>query len=180
VSRSLLVRTLLALALASSLAGCGDDSSHARTARHAATKTTTTAAPEPTKVPDAVAPGELAPIVITSPAPFTTLVGTLPLAGTATTHEGTLAWAILGADLKPLVQGHMQATCGAPCRGRFSARISLAKVPLGSWELHVWTPNTSDTGAARLHDTLVPITVSDRIVPGAPAPGATPPGGPPQ
>lgn len=142
--------------------------------------TTPAEEPEPTPAPTPVPEGELPPIRIESPKPFQTLVGSFVLGGTAQVPEGELAWALLGADLRPLRRGRLSATCGAPCRGRFSTRISLARVPIGSWELHVWSPSGSDDGPARLHDTMVPVTVSDRHVPGAPAPGAPPPGGAPR
>jgi hypothetical protein len=166
------------------LAGCGsgDDgstsTSEPKQVTTETTDTTTEAEPEPTKVPEPVPDGEVAPIVITTPRPFSTAVGTLLLAGQATVFEGALHWAILGSDLKPMVEGHMQASCGAPCRGRYRVRIPLAKVPLGSYELHVWAPDASGR-TERQHDTMVPVTISDQQVEGAPEPGSVPPGGPP-
>lgn len=135
---------------------------------------------EPTAMPEPVPAGEQPPILVTAPAPFEQLVGSFILRGSAQVHEGALVWAILDARLRPMATGRMSATCGAPCRGRFSTRISLANVPIGSWELHVWSPNVADEGPERLHDTMVPVTVSDRKTPGAPQPGTVPPGGPPQ
>lgn len=133
---------------------------------------------EATSVPDPTPEGELPPIQVTSPAAFANVHRSFVLAGSAMVHEGTLAWAILDADLRPMVRGTTTTTCGAPCRGRFRARVSLARVPVGSWELHVWSPNVADEGPARLHDTMVPISVTDRPV-DAPAPDAIPPGGVP-
>jgi hypothetical protein len=74
----------------------------------------------------------------------------------------------------------MTASCGAPCRGKYRVRIPVAKVPVGSWELHVWSPNVADDGPARLHDTMVPVTIARTHTPGQPDPGAEPPGGAPQ
>lgn len=136
--------------------------------------------PKPTPAPDPVPEGELPPVQLTAPAPFQELVGSFILQGTAQVHEGAIAWAILDAKLRPMVTGRAQASCGAPCRGKFRIRIPLKGVPLGSWELHAWSPNVADEGAERLHDTMVPITVTDRRTPGAPAPGTIPPGGVPQ
>jgi hypothetical protein len=182
---------LLAL-LALLAAGCGDadaDDSSSKDAKRDAAKTTTTDSDEPaaddeqgeaTKLPEPVPAGEQPPIVISSPDPFAQLVGSFILQGEASVHEGALTWAILDAKLKPMVTGHITATCGAPCRGRFRMRISLRNVPIGSWELHVWSPNVADSGPARLHDTMVPVSVSDQRTPGQPDPNAAPPGGPPQ
>lgn len=121
---------------------------------------------------------QLPPIQVTSPKAFENVHGSLLLAGTAQVHEGALAWAILDAQLRPMARGRMSATCGAPCRGRFRTSVPLRRVPPGSWELHVWSPNTADDGPRRLHDTMVPISVTDRPV-DAPAPDAPPPGGVP-
>lgn len=134
----------------------------------------------PTPLPEPVPEGELPPIVVRSPRAFEEVVGSFRLAGTAQVHEGTLAWAILDAKLQPMVQGTTTASCGAPCRGAYAVTISLMKVPIGSWELHVWSPNVADEGPRRLHDTMVPITVASKRTPGAPAPGAEPPGGAPR
>lgn len=136
-------------------------------------------APSPAPLPD---PRGALPIAITTPAPFTNVIrrtGAL-LTGSATVTEGSLMWAILGSDLRPLAQGRMQATCGAPCSGTFRVRVATATVPIGSYELHVWSPNAADEGPARLHDTLVPITIVEQETKGAPAPDAFPPGGVPQ
>ncbi|MEO6866751.1 MAG: Gmad2 immunoglobulin-like domain-containing protein [Gaiellales bacterium] len=132
--------------------------------------------------PDADAPpaGELPRIEVTSPKSFATLVGAMKLAGKAQAFEATINWAIMDHNEKPLKKGFITASCGAPCRGDFSERISLKGVPLGSWELRVWEPNASDEGPARLHEVMVPITISDQRIPGAPEPDAMPPGGVPE
>lgn len=184
---------LLACAVALALAGCGgsDDDGNDRntSAKQEAPGATDTGdqgeeveddAGEPTPLPDPVPEGELPPIQVTSPKAFEEVVGSFTLAGSAQVHEGALSWAILDAKLTPMVQGRMTASCGAPCRGKFSIPISLIKVPIGSWELHVWSPNVADEGPKRLHDTMVPITVATKRTPGAPAPGSEPPGGAPQ
>jgi hypothetical protein len=177
-------------------AGCGgsdDDSSKddSRDASTTKTKTDTSTnsdveaadegeVGEPTAVPEPVPEGEQAPIVVTKPAPFEQLVGSFVLSGSASVFEGALTWAILDARLKPMVTGNITASCGAPCRGTFRTRISLAKVPVGSWELHVWAPNASGQGNPRQHDAMVPVSVATQRTPGAPDPGTMPPGGAPQ
>ena len=135
---------------------------------------------EPTAMPEPVPEGEQPPIVISKPTPFEQVVGSFVLSGSASVFEGALTWAILDARLKPMVTGNITASCGAPCRGTYRTRISLAKVPVGSWELHVWGPNASGQGNPRLHDTMVPVSVATERTPGAPDPGAAPPGGAPQ
>lgn len=107
------------------------------------------------------------------------LVRAMVLSGSASVPEGDLAWELRGADGSPLASGVTVARCGAPCRGRFRAPVSLASVPLGSWELRVWAPNTDEDGG-RLHEVMVPVTVAAQRVPGAPDPDAPPPGMPPQ
>ncbi|MCW2921092.1 MAG: Immunoglobulin-like domain of bacterial spore germination [Thermoleophilia bacterium] len=179
-------------ALASLLAtGCGssDDDGSKGSTKTSTTDTTTTDTTEttttdddhgdPTELPDPVPEGELPPIQVTSPTSLAYVSGSFVLAGSAQVTEGALQWAILDADLKPMTQGRMTASCGAPCRGKFRARIPLAKVPVGSWELHVWTPPVADDDPPRVHDTMTPITVTAKPVTGAPDPGATPPGGVP-
>lgn len=125
---------------------------------------------------------DLPPIQITTPASFATVSKSMVLAGTASVSEGTVAWAIYDASQKAMVSGTTTATCGAPCRGKFRVAISLAKVPLGSWELHAWSPNMADGSEGEdphLHDTLVPITVAAKLDPDAPAADEPPPGGVP-
>lgn len=163
-------------------AGCGDGDEGRRAQDRSTERTETeTGQPKesPTAAPEPLPEGELPPIRVESPAAFETLVGSFVLSGTAKVHEGTLAWAILDAKLEPMVRGTTTASCGAPCRGRFRTRVSLRGVPVGSWELHVWSPNVSDEGPERLHDTMVPISVAKHRVEGAPEPGEEPPGGPP-
>ncbi len=187
---SLLTALLLLTVAALLAAGCGSDDgddSPKRSAKTTATTTTDEDDPdspddepgEPTKVPDPVPEGELPPIQVTSPEALGYVTGSFVLAGTAQVFEGALQWAILDANLKPMTQGRMTASCGAPCRGKFRARIPLAKVPVGSWELHVWAPPVADDDPPRVHDTMTPITVTAEPVEGAPEPGAIPPGGVP-
>ncbi len=109
-------------------------------------------------------------IQVRSPAPLSYVSGAFVLAGTAQVFEGDLRWAILDSSLEPMVQGRMTASCGAPCRGTFRARIPLRGVELGSWELHVWAPPVDDDDPARMHDTMVPITVTDQPVESVPLP----------
>lgn len=178
-----LLRCAALLALLLLAAGCGgsDDDSSSDDARAVTTATTPAKEPEPAPDPqDEPAAGELAPIVVTSPKHFATVVGTMRLAGTAQVHEGTINWAIHDEQGSPLRRGHLTASCGAPCRGDFSGRISLKGVPLGSWELHVWEPNVADDGPERLNEVMLPITVSDQRIEGAPEPDAHPPGGAPE
>lgn len=189
MSRTSLTALLAALALALLVAGCGsddgDDDTPSKSTKTTKTTTTTTtdADPDdpgdPTELPDPVPDGELPPIQVTSPTSLAYVSGSFVLAGSAQVFEGALQWAILDARLKPMVQGRMTATCGAPCRGKFRTRIALAKVPVGSWELHVWAPPVADDDPARVHDTMTPITVTAQPVDGSPDPGATPPGGVP-
>lgn len=184
--RSLLLALAL-LALASLLAaGCGsdDDPKQRSTKQTKTTKTTTTTTTDddegdPTELPDPVPEGELPPIQVTSPTSLAYVSRSFVLAGTAQVFEGALQWAILDAKLKPMVQGRMTASCGAPCRGKFRTRIALTKVPVGSWELHVWAPPVADDDPPRPHDTMTPITVTAEPVEGAPDPGDVPPGGVP-
>lgn len=187
---------LALLALAALLAaGCGGsdgtaadgdrrDASPAETEDDTATHSDVEAADEgeegePTAMPEPVPEGEQPPIVISRPMPFEQLVGSFVLRGSATVFEGALVWAILDARLRPMATGPITASCGAPCRGTFRTRISVAKVPVGSWELHVWAPDASGR-SERQHDTMVPVSVARQRTPGAPGPGAVPPGGPPQ
>jgi hypothetical protein len=94
--------------------------------------------------------------------------------------EGAVAWQILDASDEPLASGTAQASCGAPCRGRFSTRIDVSKVEPGSWELHVFQPPVSGKEPPRLHDFIVPITITTGpIDPDDPGPDAPPPGGAP-
>lgn len=118
-------------------------------------------------------------ITITAPKAFETLVGTMVLQGRARVAEGALAWTIQSGQPRPLASGRMTATCGAPCRGTYRTPIPLGRVPAGSYELHVFAPNAGE-GPARLHETMVPITIATERIPGAPPPDAAPPGGLPQ
>ncbi|MCW2925042.1 MAG: hypothetical protein JWM98_2446 [Thermoleophilia bacterium] len=140
--------------------------------------TTPAPAPSPGPVPDA---DGTVPVVIVTPTPFTSVVRSagVVLTGTAKVPKPQLAWAILGSDLKPLAQGTMRASCTARCVGHYRVRLATGRVPVGSWELHVWQPDPAG-GSERLHDTLVPITVVERATPGAPPADAFPPGGAPQ
>jgi len=184
-----LLRLLLILgALVLLVAGCGSDDgggdgdSSSDQARDASTSTTTTAEDEPaepTGVPEPVPEGELPPIVVTSPQPLGYVSGAFVLTGSAQVTEGALRWAILDAKLKPMATGAFDASCGAPCRGTFRTRVPLRDVAIGSWELHVWTPPVADDDPQRVHDTMVPITVTAEPVQGTPPPGAEPPGGVP-
>lgn len=179
--------TALALALLAALllAGCGgsnDETSGADGGDPPAATTTTSSSDDgrdPTTTdPEPDAPTE-PPITITSPKPFASVHGTLRLTGTTLAHEGDLRWAILDASLEPMRSGSMTASCGAPCRGRFATTIPLASVPVGSWELHVWQPPVADEDPERVHDTMVPITITEFPVDDQPAVDAPPPGGAP-
>lgn len=152
----------------------GDDDDHAKDEDGHADD-----AGDPTEVPDAYPDGSQPPIHVETPTPLSYVSGSFVLSGTAQVFEGALQWAILDARLKPMVQGRMTASCGAPCRGKFRVRIPLAKVAIGSWELHVWAPPVADDDPDRVHDTMVPITVTDEPVQGAPDAGDIPPGGVP-
>jgi hypothetical protein len=189
VHAALLVLAMLVIA---GCGGSGDDGAKDSDARDAKTTSTSDEHDEgdgeehpdedepgdPTEVPDPVPEGELPPIQVRSPEPLSYVSRSFILAGSAQVFEGDLRWAILDANLKPMAQGRMTASCGAPCRGNFRTRIPLAGVQVGSWELHVWQPPVADGDPARVHDTMVPITVTAEPV-DAPDPGATPPGGVP-
>lgn len=134
---------------------------------------------DPTPVPDPVPDGTLPPIQVTSPAPLAYVNDSFLLTGSAQVFEGTLRWQILDEQLRPQRQGTITATCGAPCRGTFRSRIPLRGVQVGSWELHVFAPPVADDDPPRVHDVMVPITVTDEPVAGAPDADAQPPGGVP-
>lgn len=179
---------LLVLALMMVLGGCGNDEDPAtngtNTSADAGDVTTTgrddaTDPAQPTPLPEPTPEGELPPIQVTSPAQFANLYRSFVLAGTASVFEGTLRWAILDAKLKPMISGTTTATCGGPCRGKFRVRVPIANVPVGSWELHVWQPPVADDDPERVHDVMVPITVTATRVTDAPPPGTMPPGGEP-
>lgn len=181
-----LLAVLLVLMLAALVAGCGsdddgdDDDGVTKQAKTANEDRGEDHAEEATLVPEPVPEGELPPIRITSPTPLSYVSDSFVLTGSARVVEGELRWAILDARLEPMAQGRMTATCGAPCRGSFRTRIPLSNVAIGSWELHVWTPPVDDDDPDRLHDTMVPITVTDEPVEGTPDAGAEPPGGVPR
>ncbi len=136
-------------------------------------------AEDPTPVPEPVPDGELPPIQVTSPTPLAYVSDSFVLTGSAQVFEGTLRWQILDEQLRPQRQGTITASCGAPCRGTFRARIPLRGVKIGSWELHVFAPPVADDDPDRVHDTMIPITVTEEPVEGAPDAGDTPPGGVP-
>lgn len=119
-------------------------------------------------------------ISIDEPKAFETLVGSFVLAGRARVAEGNLRWTIQGARGRVLARGSITASCGAPCLGTYRVPVPLARVPEGSWELRVFAPGSADGGPARLHETMVPITVAARRIEGAPPVDAPPPGGEPQ
>lgn len=121
---------------------------------------------------------QLPPIQVLAPPTFSSVHRSFVLRGTAQVHEGELRWSILDADLEPLATGRMTATCGAPCRGGFSTRVDVSKVPVGSWELHVYAPPVADDDPPRMHDVILPITVVAKPV-DQPAADAPPPGGVP-
>lgn len=120
----------------------------------------------------------LPPIEVIAPPTFSSVHRSFVLRGTAQVHEGELRWAILDADLEALASGRMMASCGAPCRGKFSTRVDVSKVPVGSWELHVFAPPVADGDPPRVHDVILPITVAANPV-DQPAADAPPPGGVP-
>lgn len=173
----LFVLALVALLLAATAAGCGDDErssdDDARSATAAANDT-----PDDASDDDA-APAS--PIRVETPKSFASVHGSFELSGTAQAHEGELRWAILDAALEPMTSGSMTASCGAPCVGTFATTVDVSKVPIGSWELHVWQPPVADSDPERVHDTIVPITVTAKPVdPDDPAADAPPPGGVPE
>lgn len=134
-----------------------------------------------TEADEAAADGHedpLPPIQVVAPATFTSVHRSFVLRGTAQVVEGELRWAILDASLEPLASGRMTASCGAPCRGGFSTRVDVSKVPVGSWELHVFAPPVADDDPPRVHDVIIPITVVAKPVDQPPA-DAPPPGGVP-
>lgn len=178
-------RVALVLLVALVACGCGStddaagDDRDERSPDPAKTQTTEDEPADPTDVPAPVPDGEQPPIVVTSPESLGYVSGSFILEGTAQVFEGDLRWAILDAKLKPMAQGSFAASCGAPCRGKFRIRVPLRTVEVGSWELHVWAPPVADDDPARVHDTMIPITVTAEPVQGTPAPGETPPGGVP-
>jgi hypothetical protein len=188
--RTIWTTTALVL-LALLLAGCGGDDGELNSKPESGARTEDSATTEdPASADDGsdaavteepLDPGvELPPIQVTAPASFANLYGSFVLAGTAKVFEGDLRWAILDAAQKPMAQGRMTATCGGPCRGDFRTRVSLRGVKVGSWELHVWAPPVADDDPERMHDTMVPITVTAQPVTDVPPPDALPPGGVPQ
>lgn len=120
----------------------------------------------------------LPPIQVLAPPAFSSVHRSFVLRGTAQVIEGELRWSILDAALEPLASGRMAASCGAPCRGEFSTRVDIRRVPLGSWELHVFAPPVGDDDPPRVHDVILPITVVAKPV-DQPAADAPPPGGVP-
>ena len=196
-----LVALLLLLLLAVVLAGCandddgddGDAATRAETSQtddgDAADDDGETSSDEPDAPGTATDPGNFdlddpdrprSPIRITHPLPFQTVAKRFVLRGSAIAHEGTLNWSIERGDgSEPLASGGMTASCGGPCRGNFSTTIPLAGVPLGSFELRVWSPNVDDAGPERLDETMVPISIHSQIDPNAPGPNTPPPGGAP-
>jgi hypothetical protein len=173
-------RAFLPLAAACVLlvAGCGegtDDGTRDRSpAKDAAEPATTTEATTPE--PDAAK----LPIIVTSPSGFQSVHRAFTLKGTATVFEGAVAWQILDASDEPLAAGTAQASCGTPCSGTFSTKVDVSKVEPGSWELHVFQPPVADDDPPRLHDFIVPITITTGpIDPDDPGPDAPPPGGAP-
>jgi hypothetical protein len=155
------------LALAPVLAGCGADD----TPDEPAPPTTTTDAVDDDGRPTL-------PIQVTSPAVFTSVHGSFELAGTAQVHEGELRWSILDSAYDELAAGAMTASCGAPCVGEFATTIDVSEVPIGSWELRVWQPGVADDDPERMHETIIPITVTAQPVDADQPPAdAPPPGG---
>lgn len=159
------------------LAGCNGDARTSSSSTDADTSKATSSPTESTDTGDDQR--EQFPIEITEPATFSSVHGSFRLAGTATVFEGTLAWQILDEQLKPMKHGTMTASCGGPCRGTFSTTIDLAGVKPGSWELHVFAPPVADDDPPRVHDTILPITVTTAPVGDQPAADAPPPGGTP-
>ncbi len=171
MSRRLLALLLAIVAACMLAAGCGSDEPDEDST--STTKTTRTDATDPGDDQD------LPPIQVTSPKSFQSVYRSFTLEGTAAVHEGTIAWQILDADLKPMLVGYTTASCGAPCRGDFSAEIDVRDVKAGSWELHVFQQPVADDDPERVHDTLVPITITTGPVDDQPDPDAPPPGGVP-
>jgi len=174
------------IALAGSLlVACGADDAARDTGatRDATTKRTSTPRTDPASTAPVTGPEPTAehPIAMSSPKEFQTVAKSFTLAGRAIVDGGSLVWAIDGADGVPLIQGRTTASCAAPCTGEFSIPVVLTKVPIGSYELHVWSGKASDPASApRTYDTLLPITIARELPPGAPPPDAIPPGGTPQ
>jgi hypothetical protein len=118
-------------------------------------------------------------IEVAEPTAFSSVYRSFTLAGTAAVFEGALAWEILDEQLKPMQRGMTTATCGAPCRGKFSTTVRLQGVAPGSWELHVFAPPVDPNDPPRVHDTILPITVTTGPIGDAAAADAPPPGGVP-
>ncbi len=139
--------------------GCGSDDASTKAASDREAVTTAPETPDPGLEPEAVPA-----IIVESPSMLASVHGSFTLSGTAKVHEGTIAWVILDASGKPLAQGVTTASCGAPCRGKFSTKVNVAKVRPGSWELHVYRPPVDDSDPARGDDTMVPITITSEPI----------------
>jgi hypothetical protein len=178
-ARAKLLSSLL-VAVVVMLPGCSGES---KPAAQSSESTTPTAADE-TDDSDAVSKDSpegrsQLEIEIAEPVPFSSVHGSFRLVGTASVYEGALAWQILDESLKPMKRGMMTASCGAPCRGRYSTTVNLQGVEPGSWELHVFAPPVGPNDPPRMHDTILPITVTTGPVGDAPPADAPPPGGVP-
>ena len=171
-TRAALMLVLLA-AMLLLVSGCGSDDDSDSGADDAKATTTTTEDGGGTDDED------LPPIQITSPKTFQSVYGSFELAGTAAVHEGTVAWQILDADLQPMLTGFTTASCGAPCRGDFSTKVDVTDVAAGSWEMHVYQPQVADDDPSRMHDVIVPITITTGPIEDQPDADAPPPGGVP-
>jgi hypothetical protein len=112
--------------------------------------------PGPTPAPD----GRPA-VIVTSPAAGDELVSPIEVAGRAFVSEGEVTIAFLDANGTPLASTRTEVSCGAECRGAFSARVAFFVQERGSGSIAVFEVSAEDGSAVNV--VSVPVT----FVPGS-------------
>jgi hypothetical protein len=122
--------------------------------------TTKPGATGPTSPSGATVPAGKPAIAVETPRSGDELVSPIGISGRARTQSGTLVVEILGADGRELAAVSVDTSCGAGCRGEFSANLAFFVETRESGTVRVFEPSAEDGTA--LHTTEVAIT----LVPG--------------
>jgi immunoglobulin-like protein involved in spore germination len=98
-----------------------------------------------------VAPDGKSAIVVKTPRSGDDVVSGVTVSGTAFTGSGKIAIEILGDDGRQLAASLVDTSCGADCRGRFSADLAFIVVGRENGIIRLYEPSSQDGTA--LHTT---------------------------